>query len=49
MIDFIMKKVEQSDRNSIIYIHPVSSEETISKYIGLFKFRRRIYRFWSKR
>ncbi|MFD2115794.1 RNA-binding domain-containing protein [Paenibacillus yanchengensis] len=36
MIDFIMKKVEQSDRNGIIYIHPVASEETISKYISAF-------------
>lgn len=36
MIDFVIKKIENSDRNNIIYIHPVVSEETISKYISAF-------------
>lgn len=36
MIDYIIKMIEQESRTNIIYIHPIESNEIISKYISAF-------------
>ncbi|MCS6130770.1 signal transduction protein [Clostridium botulinum] len=36
MIDYVIKKIEQKDRNNIKYLHPIKSNEAIGKYISAF-------------